>query len=81
MKNDKQLNAKVLIVTAKELNTDSKDRHYTFRVLEFENGLILVEGHTTNDWYFEDRSCIEPNGNEYRDWETDRKSTRLNSSH
>lgn len=61
MKNDTQLNAKVLIVTVKELN---KDSNYTFRVLEFENGLIAVEGHTTNDRYFEDRSCIEPNGND-----------------
>ena len=24
---------------------------------------------------------IADNGNKYRDWETDRKSTRLNSSH
>ena len=37
-----------------------------------------VEGAVTS-FYFDDRTIVT--GKHYRDWETDRKSTRLNSSH
>lgn len=63
MKSDKTLIAKVLIVTTKELSSvPGINDACEFEVLEFENGLIVVEGSTTNDWYFEARSCIEPCG-------------------
>lgn len=59
MKSNSTLSAKILQVTAKELNEDSQ---YSFDVYEFSNGLILVFGETTNDWFFEDREAIEPCG-------------------
>jgi hypothetical protein len=75
------MKAQKLIVTARELNyseTGEKDS-YHFPVYEFENGLILVVGDTTNDWFFDSRDEIEPNGTavtesvqetgEFSDWD------------
>lgn len=59
MKVNQVIQAKVLLVTAKELNDDYQ---YNFKVYEFSNGLILVPGSTTNDWCFADRNEIEPCG-------------------
>jgi hypothetical protein len=54
--------AKILEVTACELNGESEP--YTFSVMEFENGLIIVPSDTTQDWFFKDRESIEANGND-----------------
>ena len=54
-----KIKAKKLYVTAEELNHPSQ---YTFDAFEFENGLILVPGDTTSDWFFEDRDSIEGGG-------------------
>lgn len=66
MKNNKILTCKILRVTAicpSFLNDpDSEFYQYSFIVKEFENGLILVPGDTTNDWFFENRSLIQANG-------------------
>ena len=43
--------------------------------------LIPVGGYKTNRRRNKLRNLGRYLGNEYRDWETDRKSTRLNSSH
>ena len=47
------------------------------RVLEKKPivGADLVEAYRVNGWWVVDKKEA------YRDWETDRKSTRLNSSH
>ncbi|MGL5059909.1 MAG: hypothetical protein ACRC62_07990 [Microcoleus sp.] len=55
----KTLIAKKLTVSVKSPEGESGQ---DFEVLEFENGLILVAGCNTNDWYFEDRDSIEPCG-------------------
>lgn len=56
--------AKKLIVTAQEINLDGEGQSptYQFPVWQFENGAILVEGVTTNDWFFDSQDEIEPNG-------------------
>lgn len=56
----KQFTVKVLEVTAQEL--DEKGSQYTFEALELENGVILIPGESTNDWFFENRDSIEPSG-------------------
>jgi hypothetical protein len=57
--------AKILKVTAKDLDVvgdPSAPKPYTFNVYEFQNGLIMVKGESTNDWFFSSREEIEPNG-------------------
>ena len=49
--------AKKLIVTAQD-----NGNTYQFPVWEFENGAVLVPSSTTNDWFFNAREDIEPNG-------------------
>ena len=49
-----------LIVTATEY-TD-KETSYDFPAYQFSNGLIMVIGEDTNDWFFEDRESIQANG-------------------
>jgi hypothetical protein len=59
----KTLIAKKLIVTAQEIgDCNPKYSTYQFPVWEFSNGAILVPGETTNDWFFDGRNEIEPNG-------------------
>ena len=53
--------AKKLEITAQELN--HPDQQYTFVAYEFENGLILVPGDSTPDWFFNNRDEIQPSGN------------------
>lgn len=64
----KMLKAKVLTVNCRD-DSDTpigeNSQHYSFEVLEFENGLILVPGDTTNDWFFEDREKIQASGLAY----------------
>ena len=62
----KALQAKVLLAHFEPLNKShpDDDRANSYRVLEFGNGLILVEGETTNDWFFEDSSEIEGCGDD-----------------
>lgn len=63
---NKTLLARTLTVYCRELNRDPGSNYsdrYTFKAYEFiDNGLIMVEGETTNDWFFEDADQIEPNG-------------------
>lgn len=59
---NKTLTTKVLEVTVYGLNAEYEEA--TFEVFEFENGLIAVLGETTNDWFFENRDCIEGCGND-----------------
>ena len=54
------MQATKLIVTATEY-TD-KETSYDFSAYQFSNGLIMVIGEDTNDWFFEDRESIEANG-------------------
>lgn len=63
MKTIKHLTAKVLAVQVKELGDGKNSEPYVFEALEFANGLILVEGESTNDWFFDSRSDIKPCGN------------------
>jgi hypothetical protein len=63
MASNKVLTAQVLTVTATPLNEEIEENgEYTFTVHEFSNGLILVPGDTTNDWFFGSRDEIEPCG-------------------
>lgn len=56
--------AKVIEVSVQELSRgDDSIFDYTFIAYEFPNGVVMVPGETTNDWFFEDRDSIEPNGN------------------
>ena len=63
-KTTKLLTAKKLEVITEPLNVfpDEPDFQSRFYCYEFENGLILVEGETTNDWFFSDRNSIEACG-------------------
>ena len=57
------MKATKLIVTATEYTEyDDKETSYDFPVYQFSNGLIMVIGEDTNDWFFEDRGSIEANG-------------------
>ena len=59
---------------AKNMNIKLKSNDiFTFENLISKNGLIIYgsENSRYREW----------KANKYRDWETDRKSTRLNSSH
>lgn len=60
------LTAKVLEVTAKTCYDESHNdgEEYTFEVYEFDNGLILVPGESTNDWFFESSDDIQASGND-----------------
>ena len=64
MKTNKQLTAKVLEVKTIEsgIIADPTRCKGSFNVLEFENGLILVPGESTNDWFFDDRDSIDACG-------------------
>jgi hypothetical protein len=58
--------AKILEVTACQ-NGFSPDGEpindsYQFKVYEFSNGVIMVPGETTYDWFFVDRKNIQANG-------------------
>lgn len=55
------LTAKKLIVNTYELNSENTG---SFEVYKFENGLILVPGENTNDWYFEDCDSVVGCGND-----------------
>lgn len=57
------LEANILLVTARSYDqSHNNGKKYTFEVYEFGNGLILVPGETTNDWFFESSSNIQANG-------------------
>jgi len=59
----KTMVATKLIVTATEKDSGLLEEFtYEFPVYEFEDGLILVIGEDTHDWFFEDRESIEANG-------------------
>lgn len=66
----KILTAKVLLAHFKIFNPERYDdgtitkESNDYQVLEFENGLILVEGETTPDWFFPGREEIEGNGDD-----------------
>lgn len=65
MRNNQTLQAKVLTVNTVELNLhemDGTSGESCFNVYEFPNGLVLVEGYNTNDWFFENRDAIEACG-------------------
>lgn len=63
MKTDRMLTAKVLQVEVEPLNQEpTKKGNYTFKALQFENGLILVPGVTTHDWFFENVESIQACG-------------------
>jgi hypothetical protein len=57
--------AKVLEVEVEELNLgDNSQSEYTFNAYEFtNNGVVMVLGSTTNDYFFIDCDSIEANGN------------------
>jgi hypothetical protein len=57
------MKAKVLEVTARELNVEEQQEFYTFKAYEFQTGLIMIPSETTNDWFFARRKEIEPCGN------------------
>ena len=64
MTTSKQLTAKVLEVACEELvQGESSSPRYTFKAIEFWNGLILVQSDTTNDWFFGSRDEIDACGN------------------
>lgn len=57
------LTVKILEVEATRSNLYGETGNtYTFKAYEFSNGLILVPGETTNDWFFEDKESIEACG-------------------
>lgn len=51
---------KILSVKTKELNSEECS---TFEAFEFDNGLVMVVGESSNDWFFENRELIEACGN------------------
>jgi hypothetical protein len=56
--------AKVIEVQVEELNQgDDTQSEYTFDAYEFTNGLVMVRGSTTNDYFFVDCDSIEACGN------------------
>jgi hypothetical protein len=62
MKNNKVLLAKVLtvlVIDSVPYNECGDCEEREFEVLEFENDLIMVEGESTNNWFFDDRDSIE----------------------
>lgn len=58
------LEAKVLEVSTRTLNADPVESASRFKVYEFSNGLIMVPGDATHDWFFDDRDSIEACGND-----------------
>lgn len=63
---DKLLQAKTLKVNCYDPNEPASiKRKYSFNCIEFENGLILVSGASSNDWFFANRSCIQANGTDW----------------
>lgn len=59
------MKAQVLTVFTRELNEEGSGS--SFEVYEFENGLILVPGESTNDWFFANRESIQASGNDVVD--------------
>jgi len=55
----KTLTARILVVNCVDPDTNYE---YSFRVEEFSNGLILVGGETSNDWFFRCREEIKASG-------------------
>ena len=51
-------------------------------VVDIETGEVLTQKHVKQGLYVVVKKTYQTiKTNKYRDWETDRKSTRLNSSH
>lgn len=63
------LQARMLKVYTKMLNAHLEEESSVdyFYAYEFKNGLIMVVGETTNNWFFEDRNSIEACGTEVVD--------------
>lgn len=59
-----KITAKQLVVTARELNVNEPGEcdSYTFYCWELPNGMVWIQSETTNDWFFDSRDEIEPNG-------------------
>ena len=59
-----------------------KDKNKSSVILLTQDGVVTVKV-WKNQYAIWDRQIARknPDGKNYRDWETDRKSTRLNSSH
>lgn len=51
------VNARIIEIT----NSD-EDTEYTFKAYEFTNGVILIPGESTSDWFFDSREDYQPNG-------------------
>lgn len=60
----KSLTAKVLIANFVDNSDSPFENTNSYEVLEFSNGLIMVESHSTNEWFFTDRDSIEGCGHD-----------------
>lgn len=51
------VSSKVLIavITVYDVESGETKEHHRYKIYEFPNGVILVPGETTNDWYFDSR--------------------------
>jgi hypothetical protein len=52
----------IAIITVYDVESDETKEHHRYKIYEFPNGVILVPGETTNDWYFDSREEYNPGG-------------------
>lgn len=45
-----------------EITNSDEGVEYTFKAFEFENGVVLIPGDTSCDWFFDSREKYQPNG-------------------
>jgi hypothetical protein len=58
----------IAIITVYDVESDETKEHHRYKIYEFPNGVILVPGETTNDWYFDSREEYNPGGSSDFDW-------------
>lgn len=59
-----------------EITNEDQDTEYTFKAYEFDNGVILIPGETSCDWFFDSREEYQPNGTDSLVGVTDTDDTK-----
>lgn len=60
--------ALIAITTFYDVESGETKEHNRCKIYEFPNGVILVPGETTNDWYFDSKEEYNPGGSSDFDW-------------
>ena len=61
------ISSKVLIAITTVVESGETKEHRC-KIYEFPNGVILVPGETTNDWYFDSKEEYNPGGSSDSSW-------------